>query len=140
VERIEHLPPAQHRAFYNAQKVTLNITRSEMLQAGFSPSVRLFEAAACGVPIISDNWPGLDLFFELDTEILIAYSGCEIEACLNGLSSARRKQIGERARQRVLAKHTAIHRAQELEGYIYAFFSGTTGTVEALKTVQETAV
>ena len=60
VERIEHLAPGDHRAFYNRQKFTLNLTRSQMIRTGYSPSVRLFDAAACGTPIITDNWPGLE--------------------------------------------------------------------------------
>ena len=51
-ERAAHrasVAPAQHRAFYNSQRFTLNLTRADMVQAGYSPSVRLFEAAACGV-------------------------------------------------------------------------------------------
>ncbi|TGV14883.1 glycosyltransferase, partial [Mesorhizobium sp. M4B.F.Ca.ET.143.01.1.1] len=63
VERIEHLPPSEHAAFYSRQRYTLNLTRASMIAAGWSPSVRLFEAAACGTPIISDRWPGLDDFF-----------------------------------------------------------------------------
>src|SRR3954468_16814351 len=63
VERIEHLPPSEHRAFYTRQRFTLNVTRRDMIVAGYSPSVRLFEAAACGTPIISDRWPGLETFF-----------------------------------------------------------------------------
>src|SRR5581483_8750947 len=74
VERIEHLPPAAHRAFYNAQKFTLNITRADMVRAGYSPSVRLFEAAACGTPIISDDWRGLETFFTPGEEILVSNS------------------------------------------------------------------
>ncbi len=74
VERIEHLPPGQHRHFYNSQRYTLNITRTDMVRAGYSPSVRLFEAAACGVSIISDWWDGLDTFFEPGREILISGS------------------------------------------------------------------
>ena len=64
VERIEHLGPADHRAFYNECAFTLNLTRKDMVEAGWSPSVRLFEAAACGVPIISDPWDGLADLFE----------------------------------------------------------------------------
>mgnify|MGYP001764978704 CR=1 FL=1 len=70
MERIQHLAPAEHRAFYSAQRFTLNLTRREMVKAGWSPSIRLFEAAACGVPIISDAWEGLDHFFEPGREIL----------------------------------------------------------------------
>ncbi len=46
--------------FYNQQRFTLNVTRADMIAAGWSPSVRLFEAAACGTPIISDAWAGLE--------------------------------------------------------------------------------
>src|SRR4051812_3498305 len=60
VDRVQHLPPRKHRGFYNRQRFTLNITRADMVAAGYSPSVRLFEAAACGTPIISDLWPGLE--------------------------------------------------------------------------------
>ena len=72
VQRIHHLPPAEHRRFYNEQAFTLNITRADMIRAGYSPSVRLFEAAACGVPIITDEWPGLATFFRPHHEILVA--------------------------------------------------------------------
>ena len=118
VSRIEHLPPAEHRAFYNAQRYTLNITRADMIRAGYSPSVRLFEAAACGVPIISDYWDGLDTFFTFDKEILVARSPHDTLRYCRELPEAERRAIGERARQRVLAHHTAAHRAHELAIYI----------------------
>ncbi|MDQ2947340.1 MAG: glycosyltransferase, partial [Acidobacteriota bacterium] len=70
VERTDHLPAREHRKFYNSQKFTLNVTRRDMVRAGYSPSVRLFEAAACGVPIITDKWAGLESFFEPFTEIV----------------------------------------------------------------------
>ena len=72
VERIENVPPRDHPSFYAAQRFTLNVTRADMVRAGWSPSVRLFEAAACGVPVMSDWWEGLDAFFEPGREILIA--------------------------------------------------------------------
>ena len=74
VHRIEHLDPGEHRRFYNSQRYTLNITRADMVQAGYSPSVRLFEAAACATPIITDFWEGLDTLFEIGSEILVAKS------------------------------------------------------------------
>ncbi|HEY0867243.1 MAG TPA: glycosyltransferase, partial [Fimbriimonas sp.] len=102
VERIEHLPPSEHRAFYNSQRYALNVTREDMVRAGYSPSVRLFEAAACGVPIVSDVWEGLDSFFEIGSEILVARSTEESLSLIRGKSEAERQEIGERARQRVL--------------------------------------
>ena len=78
IERIEHLSPGQHRGFFAAQRFTLNVTRADMIRRGYSPSVRLFEAACCGVPIISDWWPGLDSFFRPGEEILIARTADEV--------------------------------------------------------------
>lgn len=116
VERIAHLPPAEHRAFYCAQRFTLNVTRADMIRAGWSPSVRLFEAAACATPILSDWWEGLDAFFRPDEEIGIVGSPEETLRCLE-MPDEERRAMGERARARVLAAHTSAHRAAELEGY-----------------------
>ncbi|MDT0687637.1 CgeB family protein [Autumnicola psychrophila] len=118
VERIDHLPPAQHREFYNSQKYTLNVTREDMIRAGYSPSVRLFEAAACGVPIISDFWNGIDSIFEINKEILIAGSAADVKQCFKSIGEEERRQIGENARQKVLKHHTAKARAKELETYV----------------------
>jgi spore maturation protein CgeB len=117
VTRIEHLPPGDHARFYAAQRFTLNVTRADMVRAGWSPSVRLFEAAACGTPIISDFWPGLSTFFEPGREILIARSTADALRVLDRLAEDERREIGTRARRRVLAQHTAMHRAVELEGF-----------------------
>lgn len=118
VERIEHLPPGEHAAFYAAQRFTLNITRADMLAAGWSPSVRLFEAAACGVPVISDAWEGLEAFFAPGTEIVVAGDGEDVRRTLADTEEAQRRAIGRRARRHVLAEHTASHRAAELEGHV----------------------
>ncbi len=117
VERIEHLPPSKHRTFYNSQRFTMNITRADMIKAGFSPSVRLFEAAACGTPIISDYWDGIDSIFEIGTEILISHSAEKTIKYLTAISEEERKSIAEEARKKVIEHHTAAHRASELEMY-----------------------
>jgi spore maturation protein CgeB len=117
VRRIEHLPPAEHRRFYNSQRFTLNVTRADMIAAGWSPSVRLFEAAACGTPIVSDHWDGLDSLFTIDDEILIARSADESLRILRDLSEAERGRIGAGAREKALARHTAQQRAKELLSY-----------------------
>ncbi len=118
VERIIHLPPTRHALFYSSQRFTLNLTRSAMVRAGYSPSVRLFEAAACGTPIISDAWDGLSDFLEPDEEILISSSAAETIAYLQEIPREEAVQIGARARARVLGGHTAVHRACELESYV----------------------
>ena len=115
VERIDHLAPADHAAFYTASRWTLNVTRADMIAAGWSPSVRLFEAAACATPIISDVWDGLGTLFEPGREIILARGPGDVIAALeNGDAPA----IGEAARARALAAHTATHRAAELERYL----------------------
>jgi spore maturation protein CgeB len=114
VERLESLPPNEHPAFYAAQRFTLNVTRADMVAAGWSPSVRLFEAAACGVPVISDRWDGLEAFFEPGREILIAEDADDVCRHLREGDRA----VGTRARARVLAEHTAEQRAAELEDHV----------------------
>ncbi|WP_242916832.1 CgeB family protein [Pontibacter liquoris] len=116
-QHIQHLPPAEHRKFYNSQRFTQNITRADMIKAGYSPSVRLFEAAACGTPIISDYWEGLDSIFDIGSEILVAYSAKDTLRFLREICKSERKMIGELARKKVLSRHTAAHRAKELISY-----------------------
>ena len=118
VTRIVHLSPAEHRAFYNRLRFTLNVTRRDMIEAGYSPSVRLVEAAACGTPIITDEWRGLSTIFSPGHEVLIARHARDVMAYLHDLSEDERTAIGERARHRVLQSHTSTHRAMELERHV----------------------
>ena len=108
VERIDHLAPADHAAFYGAQRYTLNVTRADMIATGWSPSVRLFEAAACGTAIISDRWPGLTALFPEDSAILIAGDVAEI------LTRPQRTEVARLAREIVLHQHTGDARARQL--------------------------
>lgn len=118
VERIDHVPPAEHPAFYAASRLTLNVTRADMIKAGWSPSVRLFEAAACATPVISDVWDGLSDLFEPGREILLARSTDDVIAALEGIGEEQARLIGQAARRRVLEAHTAAHRAEELERHL----------------------
>jgi spore maturation protein CgeB len=118
VRRITHLNPRWHPAFYSSSRLTLNVTRRDMVQAGYSPSVRLFEAAACGAAIASDNWPGLEDFFRPGQEILLPTSADDMVRYLTDYDERELHQIGERARVRVLSQHTSGRRAQEFEACI----------------------
>lgn len=111
VDRIEHLPPADHAAFYSASRFTLNVTRADMIAAGWSPSVRLFEAGACATPIISDRWPGIEDLFEPGRAIILADSTADVIAAL-GRDAA---MLGEHARAAVLKTHSSQCRAAQLE-------------------------
>ena len=115
VARIQHVNPGRHPVFYGAQRFTLNLTRAAMRDAGWAPSVRLFEAAACGTAIISDAWPGIDEFFTADKEILVAQSADDVLRALIETGIETRLALAARARQRVLREHTASRRVDQLE-------------------------
>jgi spore maturation protein CgeB len=118
VERTIHLSPREHPSFYGAQRFTLNVTRDVMKKAGYSPSVRLFEAGACGVPVISDWWEGLDTIFRIGEEVIVAESAEDTLRCLRDLPESRRRAVAAAARARVLAEHTPAVRAAQLISYL----------------------
>jgi spore maturation protein CgeB len=111
---VAHLPPEEHSGFFCSSRLTLNVTRKPMVEMGFSPSGRLFEAAACATPIISDSWRGLDTFFKPESEILIARTSLDVVQALQR-QDEELKTIGQAARERVLKEHTSTHRAIQLE-------------------------
>ncbi|HEX5829954.1 MAG TPA: glycosyltransferase [Gemmatimonadaceae bacterium] len=109
-----HVPPAEHPAFFSSSSLTLNVTRDAMARLGHCPSGRLFEAAACGAAIVSDDWDGLSRFFAPGEELLVARHTSDVLAALD-LGQAALATIGRRARERTLAEHTSACRAAELE-------------------------
>lgn len=118
VARIIHLEPKFHPPFYCSSRLTLNLTRQEMVTAGYSPSVRLFEAAGCGATIVSDRWPGLETFFTPGEEILLPETSAEVAQYLEEMDAEEVRRIGQRAQQRVLAEHSSEQRAREFEQYV----------------------
>jgi spore maturation protein CgeB len=117
VDHIDHLPPSRHARFYSSIGWALNLTRDDMVALGYSPSVRIFEAAACATPILSDFWRGLDQMLRPDKEAAIAETP-EAVLELLALPEEKRAAIGRAARRRVLAAHTAAHRAATLDEYL----------------------
>jgi spore maturation protein CgeB len=115
VRHITHLNPRWHPHLYSSSRLTLNVTRRDMVKAGYSPSVRLFEAAACAAPIASDNWPGLEVFFTPSEEILLPTCAMEIVSYLREHDPKELRLIGEAAQARVLREHTSERRAEEFE-------------------------
>jgi spore maturation protein CgeB len=124
VERVEHLAPPDHPAFYAAQRYTLSVTRAQMRRLGWSPSVRLFEAAACGTPIITDPWPGVADVFAPGRDILVASDAQEVRRLL-AQPEAGREAVARAARTRVLGAHTAAHRVDQLEAELAALAGAT---------------
>ena len=118
VKRIVHIAPPQHPAFYSSARFTLNLTRSEMIAAGWSPSVRLFEASACGAAILSDYWDGLEEFLTPGEEVLLPSTALEAAEILSTMTDEERLLLGRRARSRVLDEHTSDHRARQFEDIV----------------------
>jgi spore maturation protein CgeB len=118
VRRIEHLAPAEHPAFYSSSRFTLNLTRADMILAGYSPSVRIFEASACGCAILSDRWNGIEEFLTPGQEILLVNEAKDVIAVLEDISEEQRIRIGRQARERILSQHTSAHRVAQLEQLI----------------------
>jgi spore maturation protein CgeB len=110
---VRHLPPAEHPAFYSSSRLTLNVTREPMVAFGYCPSGRLFEAAACGTPVVTDSWEGLSEFFIPGEELLTVSNTADVLAAME-LSDAELQRIGRTARERVLAEHTAARRGAQL--------------------------
>lgn len=121
---LQHVPPPQHPAFFAASRMTLNVTRADMMAMGVCPSGRLFEAAACGTPILSDWWAGLDMFYAPGEEILVADSPDAVSEALMK-SDDELARLAQRARERTLEQHTSAHRARELVTMIESARSGT---------------
>ena len=125
VARIEHVAPHEHAEFYAQQRLTLNVTRDDMIRAGWSPSIRLFEAAACGTAIVSDPWEGLETLLVPGEEILVAHTTEDVLRILDTTDDAELAALGMAARRKVLAAHTAAQRVLELERYLAEVRSGT---------------
>ena len=113
VQRFEHVSPSDHSALYSSSRLTLNITRGEMARWGYCPSGRFFEAAACGAPIVTDYFEGLDQFFDIDDELLIVETSQDVISAI-ALPDSELQRIANRGRERTLSEHTGEHRALEL--------------------------
>jgi spore maturation protein CgeB len=136
VERIEHLPPQDHPSFYSRQRFTLNVTRADMIAAGWSPSVRLFEAAACGTPIISDDWRGLSELLPEGEAICIARSTSDVIGVLSEMDEQRRIAMSKAANARVMQSHTGGARALHLVSALERLTIHSADRAEALERFQ----
>ena len=135
VTRLTHVAPPNHPAFYSSGRFTLNLTRDDMIAAGYSPSVRLFEASACGVSILSDDWEGLDEFLSPGEQILLPRDQNDVADILLHLSETERLKLGKNARERILAEHTSRHRALQFEEIISALASSPAAEDKAPQTM-----
>lgn len=118
VHHVGHVGTGDHNAFFCSGLATLNINRDSMARYGFSPPTRVFEAAGAGACLITDRWPGIELFLEPGREVLVAATGEEVADHIRALTEARAREIAEAARNRILAQHTYAHRAREVDALL----------------------
>src|SRR5579862_648479 len=114
---VRHLPPSEHAAFFASSRLTLNVTRRAMAEMGWCPSGRLFEAAACGAPLLSDVWEGMDHFFAPGEEIILARALDDALAALE-IADDELRLIARRARERTLDQNSSARRAEQLVGLL----------------------
>ncbi len=110
---LPHVAPPEHSSFYCSSSFTLNVTRDAMATMGYCASGRLFEAALCEVPVLSDDWKGIETFFNPGEEIILVHSARDVIEALK-MPLVERQKLAKAARRRVLREHTAEKRAQEL--------------------------
>jgi spore maturation protein CgeB len=120
VRYLGHLPPGEHNAFNCSPLAVLNVTRASMVTNGWSPATRVFEAAGAGACLLSDAWEGLEEFLEPGLEVIACRSATDVIEALSGLDRHTARQIGARARERILEEHTYAHRAQQFDAVIEA--------------------
>ena len=80
------------------------------------PTIRVFEALACGIPLVSAPWEDSENLFRPGRDFLFARDGAEMTARLRDLSNdpALRASLVAHGLETVRARHTCAHRAQEL--------------------------
>ena len=108
-----HIPNRQLPAVYSSAGVLINDHWEEMRRWGMV-SNRLFDAAACGTPIVTDEVPGLE---EIFGDSVATYASprdlaAVVEQILTDPEATRRRT--DEARARVIAQHTFDHRARTL--------------------------
>jgi spore maturation protein CgeB len=118
VRAVGHVPTRDHNAFNCSALAVLNVARDSMAEVGFSPATRVFEAAGAGACLITDAWDGIEMFLQPGKEVLVARDGGEVADLLRELTPQRSREIGTRARARILTEHTYDRRARQLDALL----------------------
>lgn len=112
IEYLGHVPTAQHNRLNGAARLVLNIHRESMVENGYSPATRMFEAAGAAACQVTDAWTGIEEFFEPDSEIFVAADAESLARLVRDVEPSRARAVGEAARQRALRDHTYGSRAE----------------------------
>ncbi len=126
VSYVGHVYTADHNAFNCSARLVLNISRDSMARYGFSPATRVFEAAGAAACLITDAWEGIDFFLQPGKEIFVASSGAEVVRMVEELSAERAREVGEAARNRVLAEHTYRQRGALVDSILQETLAAVT--------------
>jgi spore maturation protein CgeB len=100
-------------------KMTLHIPRGPYLnQLPGIPTIRPFEALACGIPTLSTPWPDMEGLFREGKDYLMVRTPAEMREQMLRLShdEEARARLAESGLETILARHTCGHRAEQLEG------------------------
>jgi len=84
------------------------------------PTIRVFEALACGIPLVSASWEDSESLFRPGRDFLTARDGAEMTRHLAALRDdpALRRSLAESGLETIRARHTCAHRAEELLGVL----------------------
>jgi spore maturation protein CgeB len=121
-EFVGPVPYSEFGRFVCRSRINLNITRSSHTSVYASATARPFELAAFGACIVTQPYEGIQEWFNVGQELLVARSADEageVYAQLLGDAETAEK-FGRRARERVLKEHTFYHRAREVVAAVRA--------------------
>jgi spore maturation protein CgeB len=111
------LPNVQVPAVYSSARVVLHVPRRQYVELlPGTPTIRVFEALACGACLISLPWPDTDRLFEAGKDFAVARTPSEMRDLIAWLASdtAQREAFGQHGRETILDRHTCGHRADQL--------------------------
>ena len=120
VTSLGHVPTARHNEVNASARLVLNVHRASMVENGWSPATRMFEAAGAASCQVTDAWEGIEDFFAPGAEILVAASAEEVAKLVRSVDALRAREIGEAGRRRALADHTYAQRARTLDAILRA--------------------
>ena len=123
VRYLGHVFTTDHNALNCTPRAVININRASMARYGFSPPTRVFEATGAGACLITDEWIGIEEFFEPNEEILVAADGAAVASHLRELTPERARAIGRAGYARALADHTYAARAEQVDAVLDGHFS-----------------
>ncbi|CAN5654861.1 glycosyltransferase [soil metagenome] len=130
VTRLGHVPTARHNEVNASARLVLNIHRVSMVENGWSPATRMFEAAGAAACQVTDVWRGIEEFFTPGEEILLAADAEAVVRLVRETDARAARRIGEAAHRRALTSHTYEQRAVLVDRILRSQAPATAGGLE----------